>query len=84
MTNIYWLKWDQNNIIWLNTGKTKNKKHLFFIKSIKMTISTEKFEILQRQKNELEAEYKDQPVFIDVHVEKLYIINNDWFKQFIF
>lgn len=49
-----------------------------------MTISTEKIEILQRQKNELEAEYPDQPVFIDVHAEKLYIINDDGFKQFIF
>lgn len=50
----------------------------------KPPIDQKKFEILQRQKNELEAEYPDQPVFIDVHAEKLYIINDDGFKQFIF
>ena len=48
-----------------------------------MAITTEKFEILQRQKAELEKEFTE-PVFIDIHAEKLYIITNDGFKQFIF
>lgn len=51
---------------------------------VKSKISKEKFEILLRQKEDLEKEYKQQPVFIDIMAEKLYIINDDWFKQFIF
>lgn len=49
-----------------------------------MTISTRKFEVLETQKKALEAEFPEQKVFIDVHAEKLYIINDDVFKQYIF
>lgn len=59
------------------------KQQIIFDNLQKMTISTEKFEILQRQKAELEKEFSE-PVFIDIHAEKLYIINDDGFKQFIF
>lgn len=48
-----------------------------------MTISKKKFAILRSQKTELEKEF-DEPVFVDVEAEKLYIINKDGFKQFIF
>lgn len=49
----------------------------------KKTISKRKFAILEAQRNELKKEF-DEPVFIDIEAEKLYIINEDWYKQFIF
>ena len=46
-------------------------------------METRKFEVLLSQKAELEKEFS-LPVFIDIHAEKLYIINDDGFKQFVF
>lgn len=77
---------------WIFTKKMPSKWSIYwFFNSLNMEkikvkskISKEKFEILLKQKEELEKEYKQQPVFIDIMAEKLYIINNDGFKQFIF
>lgn len=49
-----------------------------------MTISKEKFRALWNQKAELTKEFPDRPVFIDIQAEKLYIINDDGQKEFIF
>lgn len=49
----------------------------------KPSIDPKKFEALERQREELKKEFSE-PVFIDIEAEKLYIINNDGFKQFIF
>lgn len=46
-------------------------------------ISTKKFAILEAQKKELQENY-DEPVFIDIEAEKLYIINSEGFNQYIF
>lgn len=50
---------------------------------VKSKITKEKFVILQNQKAELEKEFTE-PVFIDIQAERLYIINDDGFKQYIF
>lgn len=46
-------------------------------------METKKFEALESQKKELEKEFK-VPVFIDIKEEKLYIINDEWFNQYVF
>lgn len=56
------------------------KRKPIFVK----TISTKKFEILDAQKNELQKKYPKQPIFIDVKEEKLYIILENWEKDYIF
>lgn len=49
-----------------------------------MTISTRKFVALESQKKELEKKYPDNPVFIDIKKEKLYIILENGEKDYIF
>jgi len=51
---------------------------------ITMTISKEKFRALWNQKAELTKEFPDRPAFIDIKEEKLYIINDDGEKEFVF
>lgn len=46
-------------------------------------ISKEKFAILHNQKKMLESHF-DEPVFIDIKTEKLYIILPSWKREYVF
>lgn len=76
---------------WIFTKKMPSKWSIYWFfnslnmekTKVKSKITKEKFVILQNQKAELEKEFTE-PVFIDIQAERLYIINDDGFKQYIF